>query len=106
MKRIFLFSILGILLTACTAGQLKQASNAIASNVCQSLKNGSTEFNWGAYHFKSKDDLDVYLDSIRNTEDFNTLVIQTRQNVEKSCPKTLKAANLKSADVVDSLLQN
>ncbi len=104
MKRFLLFSILGILLTACSNTQLQKASNGLASNICESLKNGSTEFNWRAYHFKSKDDVDRYLDSIRDTEDFNYLVIQTRKNIEKNCPKALKAANLKSADLVDSLL--
>ncbi len=106
MKNTLFILLTTILLSACTGSQTSNTSDALASNICKSLEQKTKiNFDWSAYGFESKKELQTYVNSIKDTQEFNNLSIKIRDKIEKKCPNAIKSANLVPADLVNGILQ-
>ncbi len=112
MKRIALFLSL-IALSSCSTGSPEEnAGKALAEKAClvfdQSISlekvDSETTKILKEYGFDSMDEITVYIDSIRNTEAENQVIIELRDHLEKTCGDALDSANVDASDLAQSMV--
>ena len=113
MRKLLILALLStLLLSACgKASQAENAGKAMAETACLlfnnsgDLSNLETESNtiMTKYGWKDPAEIDTYLNSVRNTAEFNEINVAARTHLEESCGDALAKAGVSAEELSSAM---